>query len=215
MSCLPLYHLWWLIWRDNRIFTHLCVLSFKKYRFIWIKDKLILRDPKLSIILIKQKEKIISRGMIFRKSLLLIIYFYLYQYIFYHKCRFSYITSMAQWPSLISHNTPQFKNFFKLLVSQLAELCIKELISIPLTHSKTMPTFTLQVIWMVARRRRKRKFTQLRRKINIFTNELKWASTVSTQSMVHNQLYRQRKRNSNKKDLPFMRTWYFHGTALG
>jgi len=68
---------------------------------------------------------------------------------------------------------------------------------------------------MVEKRKRKRKYTLQKRKINIFIKELKWVSIVSIALMVIMFKYRKRQRNTATQNLPFVRAWNFHGPTLG
>jgi len=126
-----------------------------------------------------------GRKVVFVNLVLLIIYSYLYNYIFYHKCRCSFTTLMALSHLSIWSNSAQSKNFYKPLVLQLPELFTKELILTRLTQSKKMPIFTSLGTWTVERRKRRRKSTPPKRKTNISTSESKWASTVFTQLTVN------------------------------
>jgi len=73
---------------------------------------------------------------------------------------------------------------------------------------------SLQILTEVKRKRR-RKFTPAKRKINISTKELNLLFTLSMELMVFFKLFRKRKRNSTKKNLPSLRTRNLHGSTLG
>ena len=135
-----------------------------------------------------------------------------------HKWEFGWTKSTAlhlrsQFQTKLLSNLFSSSAIYPLPVSSAR--AVKSMLPTIWTFSQKMQMSMWLATSRVVRKRRRRKFTPPRRKINTSTRESNFPSTPSTALTVYWFLLRKRKRDPTKKDLPLLRTRNFHGSALG